>query len=226
MDHGGNDDEPASDDERSGLDAELTAAVAALADGDQRSADAIARRLGSDADPDLLDAVAAAAAAGSPAALDVLLGAVQDLPIARAAIRRLLVDADAADDVLQDVLIAVAERIGSFRGTSRFTTWLYQVARFKTIDHLRRQRDSTALNDDDELVFDHQRISSMIASRSAIRAALDGLPEHYRSAVILRDLDQLPYDEIAARSEIPLNTAKTRVARGRALLAGRLGGSR
>ncbi len=62
----------------------------------------------------------------------------------------------------------------------------------------------------------------MIANRTVLRELIDQLPEHYREAVVLRDVETLPYDEIARRAGIPLNTAKTRVARGRALIAGRL----
>ena len=62
----------------------------------------------------------------------------------------------------------------------------------------------------------------MISSRTVLRELIDQLPEHYRTAIVLRDVETLPYDEIARREGIPLNTAKTRVARGRALIAGRL----
>lgn len=201
----------------------LAALLASALDGDARSRGVIATALRQDdADGRLLDHVAIAAAGGSTAGLELLLGAVDELAITRAPIRRLLVDPDAVDDVAQDVLIAVAERIGSFRGDARFTTWLFQVARFKTIDHLRRQRESTTIDDAERELSDGQRISSMIAARTTISAAIDELPDHYREAVLLRDFERLPYAEVAATAGIPVNTAKTRVARGRALLAGRL----
>ncbi len=65
-------------------------------------------------------------------------------------------------------------------------------------------------------------MSSLIANRALIRTAVDTLPEHYREAVVLRDVDGLPYEEVATRAGIPLNTAKTRVARGRALVAAKI----
>ena len=58
-------------------------------------------------------------------------------------------------------------------------------------------------------------MSSLIANRATIRQAVDELPDHYRDAVVLRDIEGLPYEEVAERAGIPLNTAKTRVARGR-----------
>lgn len=211
-----------------GVDTNARGRLDAALGGDRRAADAVTLALrAEDPDHELLDVVARQAAAGSLVALDLLLGAVDEMAITRAPIRRLLVDDDAVDDVAQDVLIAVAERIATFRGDSRFTTWLFQIARFKTIDHLRRQRDSASLDDDEAgAVSDRERLSSMIARRATIRHALDALPDHYRRAVTHRDIDQLPYAEIAEREAVPINTAKTRVARGRALLAATLAQAR
>jgi RNA polymerase sigma-70 factor (ECF subfamily) len=143
------------------------------------------------------------------------------LDLARPAIRRVLVGEADVDDVAQDVLVAVAETIGGYRGDARFTTWLHQVARFKAIALLRRRRPTEALPEDERL-GDAARISSVIASRAAIAGILRALPVEYREPVILRDLEHLPYDELARRLRMNVNTAKTRVARGRALVAARL----
>jgi RNA polymerase sigma-70 factor (ECF subfamily) len=179
---------------------------------DRGDGDALAARL---------DPVAGAAAGGSPEALELLVWAVDELDLARAAIRRVLVDEADVDDVAQDVLVAVAEGIHGFRGDARFTTWLHQVARFKAIAFLRRKRPAEALPETERL-GDAARISSMIASRTSIADVLRALPEEYREPVILRDLEHLPYDELARRLGMNINTAKTRVARGRALVAARL----
>jgi RNA polymerase sigma-70 factor, ECF subfamily len=168
----------------------------------------------------LLDPLAAEAAAGSLQQLDMLLWAVDELRLADYTIRRLVLDESDAEDVLQDVLVAVAETIGGFRGEARFTTWLNQVARFKAIAHLRRKRDEQRL--DDVEPTDAARVSSMIANRVSLQRLLEDLPEHYRQAVVLRDIQQQPYDEITRRLGINDNTARSRVARGRALVAARL----
>lgn len=201
------------------------AVVDAAIGGDRRAGNVVTAAVAAEGrDSPLLDDLAMAAAGGSATALELLLGAVEDLGLARTAIRRLVLEPAAVDDVAQDVAISLAERIGTFRGEARFTTWLYQVARFKSIDHLRRQRDQTSLDDGTGEVpgSDAARISSMIATRAVLRAAIDELPDHYRGPLVLRDIERLRYDEIAERSGIPLNTAKTRVARARALLAGKL----
>jgi len=190
--------------------------------GDRRAGNAVMGALrAAERDDALIDQVALAAAGGSEIALDYLLAAIDELGLARGAIRRLVLAPDAVDDITQDVLIVVAEKIGTFRGEARFTTWLYRVARFKAIDHLRRSRDTDGLDDAEQEPSDAMRMSSLIATRALIRTAVDALPEHYREAVVLRDIEGLPYEEVALRG-VPLNTAKTRVARGRALVAAKI----
>lgn len=176
----------------------------------------------------LVDPLAVTAAAGSFEALELLVRAVDEFRLARPAIQRLLVNDADVDEVAQDVLVAVAETVGSYRGDARFSTWLYQVARFKAIAHLRRTRPTTPLPDDasesaaEGTAGDAQRISSIIATRASVAEILESLPALYRGPVTLRDIEELPYDEVAMQLGININTAKTRVARGRALVAARL----
>jgi RNA polymerase sigma-70 factor, ECF subfamily len=66
--------------------------------------------------------------------------AIDATGLARAAVACFLIDEAAVDDVTQDVLIAVARSVGSFRGDARFTTWLFRMARNLAVDHLRRSR--------------------------------------------------------------------------------------
>lgn len=183
--------------------------------------------LAASADPARLAAVldpVATAAAASPDDLDLLLWAVDHLRLAVPAIRRVVIDETDVDDVCQDVLVAVAETVGSYRGEARFTTWLSQVARYKAVAHLRRKRETAGL--EEGTVADAVRISSQLADRATLDELLADLPEHYRRPLVLRDVHQLPYEQVARRLELNLNTAKSRVARGRALVAARLAGSR
>lgn len=168
----------------------------------------------------VLDGVAAEAASGAREPLELLVWAVDDLDLARPAIKRVVINETDVDDVSQDVLITVAEKISSFRGDARFTTWLSQVARNKAIAHLRRKRDEADLTEAEE--SDAARISSQLASRATLHAAMTDLPDHYRRAVVLRDVEQLSYEQVAERLDLNLNTVKSQVARGRALVAAKL----
>jgi RNA polymerase sigma-70 factor (ECF subfamily) len=168
----------------------------------------------------LLDPLAMEAAGGSREALELVVWAVDELRLAEPTVRGLVINRADVEDVTQNVLIAVAETIGGFRGEARFRTWLNQVARFKAIDHLRRKRDEASLDEID--VTDAARISSMLADRATLARVLDGLPEHYGRAIVLRDVQQLAYEDIARQLNVAVNTARSRVARGRALVAARL----
>lgn len=155
--------------------------------------------------------------AHDPVALDTLLRRIDDDRLADPAIRRLLLDEDRIADVRQDVLIAVAASVATFRGEARFTTWLHTLARNTTIGHLRSIRtDETAL---EEWMSPSARMSSMIAAQEAVRAIVRELPERYRRAVELRDIDGRSYDEVAATLGVKLNTARSLIARGRGLVA-------
>lgn len=179
-------------------------------------------KLTADEQGPFLDELARTAALGDPHALDRLLAVIDRYRLSRTAVRRLVVNDGDAEDVYQDVLIRVAQRITSFAGDSKFTTWLYAVARNAAIDHLRRQKKVESI-DEDRLLSDAQRVSSMISTRADLRAVLDALPEHYRSVVTLRDIEGRSYDDIANTLDIPLNTVRSRLARGRAMMARDLG---
>lgn len=164
-----------------------------------------------------LDAIALRAAAGDVQSLDRLLTIIDTERLARPAIRSLIIDDADADDLAQDVLIKLSSGITTFKGTAKFTTWLHTVARNCAINHLRRKRSDVELRDDD--VSPTQRVSSIISNRHDIQAALDALPEHYRSVVVLRDIDGRTYADIAQRLGIEIGTVRSRLARGRAMAA-------
>ena len=129
-------------------------------------------------------------------------------------------DETSLEEVAQDTLVAVATSITSYRGQAKFTTWLHTIARRRAADHLRRRRATVPLTEQD--VGDAMRISSVIATRQSAWALVERLASPYREAVVLRDLERESYAEIAARLERNINTVKSHVARGRALLAGML----
>ncbi len=174
----------------------------------------------------ILDELALAAAGGDGDAAATLAWAVRHFALAMPAIRQYLLrqaDIDAAE---QRTMIAVVYRIGSFRGDARFTTWLHRVAANEAkqvVRSLARHHDRSVtlwLEEQGEHLV--QRISSMVADRAIVQREIDRLPDRLRRALLLREQEDLTYEEIAQRLDVPLGTAKTWVRRGRALLAATL----
>lgn len=180
----------------------------------RREVQRIVANAGSDA---TLESLGALAADGSKLATELLLEVLDDSGIVRRFVGSYLLDESAVDDVAQDTLISVATSIASFRGDARFTTWLFRLARNRAIDHLRRVRPDVVV--DEGNVGPAQRISSMIANRSTIRDLLSGLPDHYRRAVTRRDVEGMSYAAIADDLGLNVNTVKSHIARGRAMVA-------
>ena len=171
---------------------------------------------------DLLDGLAGAAAAGNRRPLATLIEIIDRYRLDRSAIRRILVNNDEVDEAHQDTLIAVAQSIGRFRGESAFTTWLHSVARNTAAAQLRRSQRAPSPTDEVDGPMTGQRLSSMISDRADLQNAVNSLPDHYREAVWLRDVHQLCYDEVAEQLGVGVNTVKSRISRGRALIAAAL----
>jgi RNA polymerase sigma-70 factor (ECF subfamily) len=169
--------------------------------------------------------LAGLAAVGDRGALEVLLDRHVDR--VHAICRRVLGDPDDALDASQDALIAVARGIHRFDGRAAFTTWLHRIATNAAIDELRRrQRRPTP----DTPAFDDSGAGTLapvapragpeaIGDRIDIDAALARVPEDFRVAVVLRDLCDLDYAQIAVVLDVPAGTVRSRIARGRAALA-------
>ncbi len=139
-------------------------------------------------------------------------------------------EADAAD-AAQEAMIAMVRNLDRFDGRSSFGTWAYRIATNASLDELRRRkrRPMPVSADDDDHQRHHevadpdsgQRIDA-IGDHMALDAALRQLSDDYRLPIVLRDVADLDYAEIAAVLEIPIGTVKSRIARGRAALAGSL----
>ncbi len=167
--------------------------------------------------------LAAAAAGGDRRALELLLDRHADR--VHAVCRRVVMHPEDALDATQEALIAIARGVGRFDGRSRFSTWVYRVATNAALDELRRKRRRpvTGMTDDVAAGGDREPASgtnpiAAVEARLDVDAALHQVPEEFRAAVVLRDLADLDYAEIAAVLDVPLGTVKSRVARGRAAL--------
>jgi RNA polymerase sigma-70 factor (ECF subfamily) len=156
---------------------------------------------------------------GSSDAVDVLLRRHQDRVLGLA--YRILGNRADALDASQEVFVAVFRKAASFRHQSAFTTWLYRLTVNACNDHARRR---SRLPQPAEVVD----VASPDAvgradDRLAIAGAMRKLPLEQRTAVIMRDLLGLSYDEIAQATDTAVGTVKSRISRGRAALAGGLG---
>lgn len=166
--------------------------------------------------------LARAAARGDRRALDRLLERHVDR--VHAICRRVLGDPEDALDATQEALIAIARRVGTFDGRAQFSTWVYRVAVNAALDEgRRRNRRPHALADDVELAAHEPALDGMVADRIDVDRALAGIAAEFRVAVALRDLAGLDYAQIAEVLGIPPGTVRSRIARGRAALAERLG---
>ena len=135
-----------------------------------------------------------------------------------------------AQDLTQEVFLRVFKTLGSFRaGEGCFTVWLTRLTRNLLVDHYRRtkhDRVTDALEDKlavlEERTAQISRTDGLLAGREAgelLQAALQKLSPELREAVILRDLQELDYREIAQVLQVPEGTVKSRLNRGRAELA-------
>jgi RNA polymerase sigma-70 factor (ECF subfamily) len=181
------------------------------------------RRIDIDEDVDV-----AAAQSGDRRALDALLRANYDRMYA--VCRRMTGnDADAAD-ACQEALVAVVRNLAKFDRRSRFGTWAYRVAVNASLDELRRRGrrprpfDTGAAERGDAGQADpYPDPSVTVTDRAVLDKALAELHPDFRAAVVLRDVAGLDYAEIAETLGIPPGTVRSRIARGRAALADRLG---
>jgi RNA polymerase sigma-70 factor (ECF subfamily) len=187
----------------------------------------VVARLDDMSDDELLERFAA----GEPAAFGVLLKRYQ-VPIYNF-IARSVRDADAASDLLQDVFTRVIQHAGDFNRSSKFSTWLYAIARNMCIDHMRRMShrrhaslDSTGPNgvggNDggavapwvERVAHEQPGADSHAAAgrlRSRIAQAIENLPVEQREVFLMRQLQQLPFADIAVVVGVSENTVKSRM---------------
>ncbi len=126
-------------------------------------------------------------------------------------------------------MIKIVRNLPRFDGRSSFGTWAYRIATNASLDELRKRnrRPSLAAVDEDGARVEPvdplaERKIASLDDRLAIDEALAELPDDFRAAVVLRDVIDLDYAEIAEVLEVPVGTVKSRIARGRAMLAKRL----
>ncbi len=150
-------------------------------------------------------------------------------------VSRYVRDRDDAMDVAQDAFIKAYRALGSFRGESAFYTWLYRIAINTAKNYLTAQGRRPAeaeLTDEDGATLDvtdlrhdnetPEKLLLVDEIKRTVFATIDSLPEELRTAIMLREMDGLSYEEIATAMECPVGTVRSRIFRAREIIDGRL----
>lgn len=175
----------------------------------------------------------ARAQAGDRRAFDLLVLKYQQKIVKLA--QRYVRDPAEALDVAQEAFIKAYRALPGFRGESAFYTWLYRIAINAAKNHLvpweRRPVEFEAEADGGDpleqagLLRDDatpERLAMQADLQAAIAAALAELPEELRTAILLREIDGLSYEEIAAAMECPVGTVRSRIFRAREAIDARI----
>jgi len=136
-----------------------------------------------------------------------------------------------ASDLAQDAFLKAYQNLASFKSESSFSLWLYRLASNVCIDHLRREkrrekRSLTYLDDSGEAMelelsderFTPERELERRQMVEGIRQGLETLTDEHRQILVLREVNELSYDEIAELLSISAGTVKSRISRARVLL--------
>ena len=133
-----------------------------------------------------------------------------------------------AEDVVQDTLIKLYTHASYYKNIAKFSTWIFTIAKNNALTELRKnkRKQTDSLWTEDGKVIDinskEQSLDVKVQNEIAIdqlNKFLDEIPENFRMAVVLRDFQELSYDEISKILEIPIGTIKSRINRGRIQLA-------
>tara|TARA_Y100001968_G_scaffold255717_1_gene241923 strand:- start:882 stop:1460 length:579 start_codon:yes stop_codon:yes gene_type:complete len=142
-------------------------------------------------------------------------------------------DLEQAEDVVQDTMLKLYEKKHYYREIAKFSTWIYTIARnlantelrkrknrkttyFSQMTREERQYDIPAVQDNVDQVIENEFI------QKRIQKAIKVLPEHFKTVIILRDIQELSYDDISNIVGVPLGTIKSRINRARLQLQAEL----
>lgn len=149
---------------------------------------------------------------------------------------RMIRDPAEVEDVVQEAFIKAYRALSSFRGESAFYTWLYRIGINTAKNYLvslgRRASSRADIQTEDaegfeeaELLRDIDTPERLMMSRQvveAVDAAMDELPEELRTAIVLREIEGLSYEEIAEAMNCPIGTVRSRIFRARDAISVRL----
>ncbi|MCX6160245.1 MAG: sigma-70 family RNA polymerase sigma factor [Ignavibacteriae bacterium] len=144
---------------------------------------------------------------------------------------RMIYRKEDVEDLTQEAFIKAFNSLDKFDRQFAFSTWLYKIASNNCIDYLRKKKLSTFSidkdieSDDDDFKFeipDHDtkpdRNILDTERKKVLLDAINGLPDKYKTVILLRHNDEMEYEEIAKKLRLPLGTVKAHIFRGRELL--------
>ena len=149
---------------------------------------------------------------------------------------RMIRDAAEVEDVTQEAFIKAYRALPSFRGDSAFYTWLYRIgintAKNYLVSQGRRAPTSTSVDADDAESMEDgdllrhtdtpERLLMTKQNGQTVNSAMDALPEELRTAIELREIEGLSYEEIATVMDCPIGTVRSRIFRAREAISERL----
>jgi RNA polymerase sigma-70 factor (ECF subfamily) len=172
---------------------------------------------------------------GNKKAFEILIFRYQ--PKIKSVVFSLLRNLDDAEDACQEIFEKVIKGINKYKGNSSFSTWLFRIvinhcknlrrglARFKRI--FIYETGGVIFEEDDGTVWrisivDNGNAFETNEIREKVREAIRALPMRYRAAVVLKDIEDISYEDVAEILRCPVGTVKSRVARGRMILKEKL----
>jgi RNA polymerase sigma-70 factor (ECF subfamily) len=178
------------------------------------------------------------AKAGDVAAFEELIEAYQKKVFNLAL--RMIGNADDAADLAQEAFIRIYKAISGFKEQSSFSTWVYRITTNVCLDEIRKRKNRKVISLDEEIHMDDSEMKRQVASdaprpdetaereelRRIVNDAINSLPDEQRTAITLRDLHGMSYEEIARILDCPDGTVKSRINRARQALKNLLSSKR
>jgi RNA polymerase sigma-70 factor, ECF subfamily len=161
-------------------------------------------------------------------AFNILVGRYKD-PLTNF-VFRFVGDMDDCQDIVQESFVRAYRNRASYKPVAKFSTWMYTIATNLAKSFLRRRKLRRVFTfsrsaDEPEPIYEvpdeNARADALLEAnqrQERIQQALDELPNRYREIVVLREIQELSYEEIAAITGLPMGTVKSRINRARALL--------
>ena len=145
---------------------------------------------------------------------------------------RMTANQDDAEDMTQEIMIKIFRSLGSFKGNSKFSTWIYRVAVNTCLDELKKKKNKKHLSLDAEISGDDgenqieikddspspEKLAEQNELRDMVAAAVKLLSDEHRAVIVLRDIRGMSYSEFAGILGCSDGTVKSRISRARAQL--------